>query len=186
MLATVPVGSWPYGATYDAAKREVFVTNINSNNVSVINDTTDAVVATVPVGSEPSGAAYDAANGEVFVANDASNNVSVINDTTDMVVATVPVGSGPVGTAYDEARGDVFVANSFSDDVSVISTETAPSTTGFLGLLGSEGYYVLGGVGAAVVAVVAGVLLARRTRSKPPGTPSAPSPQDDLPPTGRP
>jgi len=114
---------------YDPAKGEVFVANIISNNVSVINDTDDRVVAWVPVGVCPSAAAYDPATGEVFVANLCSNNVSVISDATDAVVATVPVGGSPDAAVYDAAKDQVFVANSGSNSVSVLSVPRTYTVT---------------------------------------------------------
>jgi YVTN family beta-propeller protein len=132
VVATVPVGYYPVGATYDAATGQVFITNtgphpgmdFTSSNVTVINDTTDKVVASVAVGIEPWAATYDAATGQVFVTNIGSGDVSVISDTTDTVVATVPVGSYPWAITYDAAAGQVFVANAASNNVSVISDAT--------------------------------------------------------------
>jgi len=124
VVATIPVGTEPTGVAYDAAKGELFVTNENSGNVSVISDATNTVVASVPVGIGPSGAAYDSANGEVFVTNTHSNYVSVISDATDKVIATIPVGTGPLTATYDAGKGDVFVTNEISANVSVISATT--------------------------------------------------------------
>ena len=145
------VSTGPIGATYDSTTNEVFVTNGNANNVSVICDgyvtnsqnpdycgPPDKVVATVGTGGFPYGAAYDPAKDEVFVVNDATDNVSVICDgtascgsTNDQpeVVATVPVGLAPVAAAYDPAMHEIFVTNSappyIGDDVSVICDGTA-------------------------------------------------------------
>src|SRR5256712_3205154 len=121
VVATIPVGSTPYGVAYDGGKGEVFVTNLASNSVSVISDGTNTVVATIPVGSDPIGVAYDAGKGEVFVANYFSDYVSVISDATNTVVATIPVGSYPLGVAYDAGKGEVFVANARWGNVSVSS-----------------------------------------------------------------
>ena len=66
-------------------------------SVSVISDSTNAVVATVTVGINPESVAYDSGKGEIFVANDGSNTVSVISDSTNAVVATVTVGNRPCG-----------------------------------------------------------------------------------------
>ena len=85
------------------------MTNQGSDTVSVITDTTNAVVATVNVGTGPLGIAYDSDRGEIFVANSDNNTVSVITDATNAVVATIPVGSEPTYLAYDPARGEVFV-----------------------------------------------------------------------------
>lgn len=121
---SVPVGTFPVDAAYDAARGQVFVVNQGSGTVSVISDSTDTVVATVGVGSGPTGIAYDAAQAEVFVANYYSSTVSVISDTTDTVVATVAVGAGPYGLAYDSTAGEVFVSNYASNNVSAISDST--------------------------------------------------------------
>jgi YVTN family beta-propeller protein len=124
VATTISVGSLPTSAAYDSEKGEVFVTNANSDSVSVINDTTNDVVATVAVGTHPISVAYDGGKGEVFVTNAYSNNVSVISDATDMVMATVAVGIEPVGVAYDSGKGEVFVADTTSSNVSVISDVT--------------------------------------------------------------
>ena len=126
VVATVPVGSDPLDAAYDAATGQVFVTNLGSSNVSVINDATDKVVASVSVGSEPWAVTYDAAKGEVFVTNIESCNVSVISDTTDTVVAMVPFGSycNSWGMTYNAATGQVFVTNEATGNVNVISDAT--------------------------------------------------------------
>jgi YVTN family beta-propeller protein/parallel beta-helix repeat protein len=121
VTGTIPVGTNPFGIAYDSGKGEVFVTNYGSNTVSVISDSTNAVVATVSVGTEPFGVAYDSGKGEVFVTNYGSTSVSVISDSANTVVATVFVGSIPLGVAYDSGKGEIFVANEGSSTVSVIS-----------------------------------------------------------------
>jgi YVTN family beta-propeller protein len=73
------------GAAYDSAEGEIFVADgwdYLPNAVSVISDTTNAVVATFDVGYGPVGVAYDSGKGEVFVANSDDNTVSVISDAT--------------------------------------------------------------------------------------------------------
>ncbi|MGA9839616.1 MAG: YncE family protein [Thermoplasmata archaeon] len=111
----------PVAVAYDSGRREIFVANAGSNDVSVINDSTKKVVANITVGSSPEGVAYDPGVGEVFVTNSGSDSVSVINDSSDAVVATVPVGAGPIGVAYDNLTGQLVVANSGSDNLSVIN-----------------------------------------------------------------
>ncbi|EQB67022.1 MAG: hypothetical protein AMDU2_EPLC00006G0579 [Thermoplasmatales archaeon E-plasma] len=95
-----------------------------SNNVSVINGTTNAVVSTVSVGTCPKEVAFDSANGYVYVTNSASNSVSVINGTTNKLVTSVTVGTRPCGVAFDSANGYVYVTNLDSKNVSVINGTT--------------------------------------------------------------
>ena len=77
-----------------------YITNTDSDNVSVIDMATNTVVATVPVGDGPFGVAVDYLGGRGSVANRLSNNVSVIDAATNTVVATVAAGSGPFGVSF--------------------------------------------------------------------------------------
>lgn len=70
-----------------------YISNRDSNNVSVIDTATNTVVATVPVGASPEGVAVNRASTFAYVAN--KNAVSVIDTATNTVVATVPVGKRP-------------------------------------------------------------------------------------------
>ena len=110
--AVCPNGPYPAGVAWDSQNGYLYVANANSNNASVINGVTDAVVGSVPVGTGPRGVTYDSGNGYLYVTNSGSNNVSVINGATDAVIGSVPVGSDPSGVAYDSANGYLYVANS--------------------------------------------------------------------------
>jgi len=81
VTATITVGIGPIGVAYDSGKDEIFVSNAESNTVSVISDSNNAVVATVSVGAYPYGVAYDSGKNEIFVANYDDSTVSVISDT---------------------------------------------------------------------------------------------------------
>lgn len=135
VVATAPVGNSPEGLAYDSSKGEVYVANSGTNDVSVINGSSNTVVATVAVGVSPHYVGYDSARGELFVANTGSNNVSVICDGSpscggpsyqNTVVATIRVGSEPLGVAYDGGNAEVFVADAgsspgFYGNVSIIA-----------------------------------------------------------------
>ena len=53
VVATVAVGSGPYGVAVNPNTNRIYVTNAGSDNVSVIDGATNTVVATVAVGSRP-------------------------------------------------------------------------------------------------------------------------------------
>ena len=101
-----------------------YITNQNSNNVSVIDIATNTVVATVAVGTNPEGVAVNPVDARVYVANFNSNNVSVIDTASNTVVDTVVVGTGPLGVAVNPAGTRVYVTNYNSSNVSVIDTTT--------------------------------------------------------------
>ena len=53
LVATIPVGTIPFGVAVTPDGTHVYVTNDGSNNVSVIRTATNTVVATVTVGKAP-------------------------------------------------------------------------------------------------------------------------------------
>ncbi len=132
LLASIPVGSNPYGVAYDPANGNIYVANAGGNSVSVINEVTNSIVTTFLVGNFPAGVAYDSANGNIYVANLMSNTVSVINGATNTVITTIGVGASPAGVAYDSANGNIYVTNFGGNTVSVINgaTNTVITTIG--------------------------------------------------------
>jgi YVTN family beta-propeller protein len=99
-----------------------YVTNSESNNVSVIQTSDNTVVATVAVGDNPQGVAVTPDGAFVYVTNYFSSNVSVIRTSDNTVVATVAVGDSPVRVAVTPDGAFVYVTNLGSNNVSVIRT----------------------------------------------------------------
>ncbi|MFD5430272.1 YncE family protein, partial [Streptomyces sp. NPDC127084] len=99
-----------------------YVTNLDSDNVSVINTTDNTVLTTIPVGTGPRGVAISPDGARAYVTNQGSNNVSVINTTDNTVLTTIPVGTQPLGVAVSPAGGRAYVTNVDSNNVSVINT----------------------------------------------------------------
>ena len=113
--------AFPLALAYDSSKGEVFVFN-GGGTVSVISDTTNAVVATVTglASSDslsslyPITIAYDSGKGEIFASN------ATISDSTNAVVAgpppyTYPQNGGSVAqnfgdVAYDSGKGEMFAS----------------------------------------------------------------------------
>ena len=121
----------PVRVVYDRGKGEIFTSDTASGvGLSVINDTTFAVVKTIPLpGVAPTGMAYDPAKGEIFVGTESGSNVTIVNDTTDTVVGAIPnVGDDPWSLVYDAGKGEIFVANLFGEltnsNVTVINDTT--------------------------------------------------------------
>jgi YVTN family beta-propeller protein/autotransporter-associated beta strand protein len=122
--SAIAVGNAPEELAVRGDESLVYVSNINSGTVSVINTATDSVVTTVNVGSAPKGVAISPNGALVYVANALSDNVSVINTATNTVVTTIGVGTGPWGVAVSPNGTTAYVTNSASQTVSVINTTT--------------------------------------------------------------
>ena len=105
------------------------MTNVLSDNVTVINGTNNTVTATVAAQSEPTAVAVDPVTNSVYVANlnnncDSSgacgNSVTVINGATNAVTATLPTDTEPYSVAINPVTGKVYIANIMGDDVTVV------------------------------------------------------------------
>ena len=91
VTATIPVGKEPSDVAVTPNGAYAYVTNYDSNSVSVISTATNTVVATVTVGSGPEGVAVTPSGSYAYVTNYGSGTVSVINTATNTVTATIPV-----------------------------------------------------------------------------------------------
>ena len=108
------VGDTPIGIAFDGAN--MWVTNANSNTVSVLRASDGHHVMTPTVGGTPETIAFDGVN--MWVPNFISNNVSVLRASDGHHVMTPTVGSGPLGIAFDGAN--MWVADGDSNSVSVL------------------------------------------------------------------
>lgn len=114
-------GVAPVDVAFDSITEKIFVTNFESNSVSVISYPSNQVAAVVQVGLGPVGEAVVPPLGEVFVVNSLSHNLSVISATTNLVIATVMLPSYSDEVAYDSSTNELFVSANASDSVLVIS-----------------------------------------------------------------
>ncbi len=136
VLDSIDVGDTPLDLAYDPVHQKMYVTNLNGNDVSVIDTTTNKVIKNITV-SSPFGITYDTDNREMYVTDYRSNSVSIINPFTDTVVGSpIHVDALPTGIAYDPIHQRIYVTNLNGNDVSVIDTTTnmvINTLTGFNG-----------------------------------------------------
>ncbi len=76
VIATVPVGTGPWGVAVSPDGQKAYVANLFSNTTSVIDTMDNTVKATVPVGAYPSGVAVTPDGTKAYVVN-AEGTVSV-------------------------------------------------------------------------------------------------------------
>jgi YVTN family beta-propeller protein len=130
---TEPFHHTPRDLAYDPTDRKLFVADVYSNTVSVINTTSNTVIDTIPTGSITDGVVYDSSNGNVYAVN-AGSPVTVIKASDNKVIANIPVGSNSLGGVFDPANGEVYVFNQLSGSVSVINGATNTVLTTIHGL----------------------------------------------------
>ncbi len=79
---------------YCATAQTAYITNTNSNTVSVINVVNNKVTATISVGDSPNAVEVSPDGTKVYVSNLNGRTVSIINTATNTVAATITVGNG--------------------------------------------------------------------------------------------
>jgi hypothetical protein len=109
-----PVASSHWGMTFDGTN--VWVTNTDTDNVTKIRASDNAVQGTFAVGDGPTGIAFDGTH--VWVANSNSGTVTKLRASDGGLVGTYTVGANPNGVAFDGAN--IWVANGGSATVSVL------------------------------------------------------------------
>ena len=77
VIKTIPVGDFPVALEYNPINKYVYVSNSDSDDVSVINSANNTVIKTIPVGDGPGNLVYF--NNKVYVVNSGSDTVSVID-----------------------------------------------------------------------------------------------------------
>lgn len=121
LRARVPVGIRPFGLRF-APDGRLFVGNVGSNDVTVIDPAQGEVLATLPVGARPYGVAF--AQGRAFVTNQYADTVSVIALDTLAPAGLIEVGEYPEGIDRSKDGQRILVANWFENTVSVIDART--------------------------------------------------------------
>jgi YVTN family beta-propeller protein len=108
----------------DPLTGDLYTTNFQGGNVTVIGAISDQAIRSIYVGGSPGALVFDPANSNFYIANWGGNNVTVLSATTHHTVANIPVGSHPSAILYDPINSRVFVTNFYSSNVSVIDTGT--------------------------------------------------------------
>src|SRR5256885_11491742 len=119
-LAGVVLLALAFGATRAGAELRVFVTNEKSDDVTVIDAATRAVVGTIKVGKRPRGVAVSPDGRKVYVSNSNSDSLSVIDAKTLEVLKTVPAGIDPEGLTPNRAGTAPYTVNENELSVTVL------------------------------------------------------------------
>jgi YVTN family beta-propeller protein len=77
-ILPLPAGSAPFGIAFNPNNGNMYMTNFNSDSVSVVNPSTNTVISTIPVGSAPFGIAFNPNNGNMYVTDAGGKTISVI------------------------------------------------------------------------------------------------------------
>jgi len=125
-LPGISVGNAPHGIAVDPFTDMIYVTNQESDSVSVINGKSQsAVIKDIPVGTFPHVVAVNPITNRIYVTNwgtiDVNSNiVSVIDGKTNQIVAEIHTGKSPHSVVVDPYTNRAYVTNEDDNTISVI------------------------------------------------------------------
>ena len=108
---TIPVGTEPFAITLDPTTNYIFVTNFESDNITIINGTNNHVVKHLPVGDGPRGIDINPITKKLYVANFYDQTLSVIDIETLRLDTTIQLPGSPFEVAVNKKTNTIFVTN---------------------------------------------------------------------------
>lgn len=117
----VKVGERPYGLA-EGPNGLLFVANVGSNSVTVIDPLKGTVRASIAVGERPYGVSFAAGN--AYVTDQYADTISVVSLNGFVFRGTIDVGEYPEGIDVTADGGIVVSTNWFSNTVSLIDPTT--------------------------------------------------------------
>lgn len=102
----------------------VYVTNVNSGSVSVIDLKLDKVVKTIACGWGTEGIDITPDGLEVWVTNNKSNSINIINTQTNKVTDTIPTGKESLRLKFSIDGKYCLVTNASNGTLSIYNTNT--------------------------------------------------------------
>ncbi|MCW5911138.1 MAG: YncE family protein [Cyclobacteriaceae bacterium] len=118
-------GKTTTGMALDKKKKQIYVTNMGSNEIAVIDVASKKVVRTFPsVGESPTNIIFDAKGDRLFVVNQKTADLNVFEASTGKHIHNIKTGEGALGVNYDAKRNRIYVANRTAGTVTVIDAKT--------------------------------------------------------------
>jgi YVTN family beta-propeller protein len=114
IVATIPVSDGPVRIALSPTMNRAYVSNRDSDTISVIDTTTHTVIGGVfvqPAQSEPHGIAVKPDGSEIWVANRASGTVNIINANSLQVVGLINVGGQPDLIVFSHDGTRAYITN---------------------------------------------------------------------------
>jgi YVTN family beta-propeller protein len=129
-VLNITAGSGPVGMALNPATERIYVANQSSNNVTVIDATTNQVIAIIQVGKAPSALAINSQTNKIYVADRDSADVAVIDGTSNLATfIPVPSTSAPDSIAVEPSTGNVYVGTSAGGILAVINAANQQVTS---------------------------------------------------------
>ena len=125
-----PPPSWE-GVAYDDANGDIYAASPCTQNVTVINGSSNTAVDSIPVTGVPVGLAIDGNNGDIYVTTFAvsnqiyvTSNVSVISGTNNTVIGNFTLPGELTSVQFDPVNNHLYFSNARPNELSVVDAVT--------------------------------------------------------------
>src|SRR6266516_7133327 len=110
--STLTVGTHPQPLGVNSRLGRLYVGDVASNTIDVIDEESGHTLATIPVAALPvQPLRVDEATGRVYVVCSTGQELDVIDGHINKVIARIPVSPFPEGVAFNTATGRIYVAD---------------------------------------------------------------------------
>ena len=101
----------------------VYVPNIGSATVTVIDVVKQMIIKHIAVGNGPEGVGVDLGHGELFVANQHDNSLYIMDEVNHGLLARLSLGTLPIRIAFTPDGRYALLPNRESNDLSIVDIE---------------------------------------------------------------
>jgi len=124
VIKSIDSGETPHGLSFNANGSRLYIVNMYSNTLSIIDSNRHEVIQNIEVGNKPEYVKLSPDERFAYVTNLGSNTTSKIDLGTLEVIREIPVGKGPHGIAFSADGDFIYISNMHSNDVSIIDSKT--------------------------------------------------------------
>jgi len=114
----------PAHISFSEDSKFAFVSNVMSNDISVIDTEKQEIIRTIHVGNTPNEGKLSMDGKLLYVANLMDNVLSIVDIEKESEIERIPAGKGTHGVAVTDDDKYVWTANRFSNDVTIIDLES--------------------------------------------------------------
>lgn len=118
-------GKTTTGLALDSKKQLLYVTNMGTNEIGVIDLAAKKLARSYPAqGERPVNLVLDESTGRLFVSDQGTNEVIVLKAENGELIKKIPAGKGTLGIKLDPQRKRIYTADRQDGTVTVIDTES--------------------------------------------------------------
>jgi YVTN family beta-propeller protein len=115
----------PVDLCFNPTDDKVYSANYGTDDVTIIDGATNAVLATVATGDQPTSLCYNSVNNRVYVLHTGTaQSISVLDGPSNSIVGTISVGPYAQDLCYNPENNKVYCSNMYGNSVSVIDGAT--------------------------------------------------------------